>query len=687
MSMFFGLSGVDVFCCLTCNTPPQAADFPGGWWGLSAWSGGCYATRLPSFVTDPSHVEFDSLGRYVWRVRHETDSVLIPDVVEGGVTYRCVGSPGSQYADGSWFAPAKASIVVYQLHFAPLDDLATTTPRAGLAFVKVGDHTTGAQESDPGNHECTLLGCWLVNDRNGDPEHWDSPRKLCHFFTNGTGPPLGNGVAYKTLVGPEHFAFQERRLPGGIDRVVYYALDQATPTVAEWDNVEEGTESAWKPLFFSATAFPWGLWTRCSNVTYYESGVLQGLSRQYCHGKAALPGMTLDTSRKESNIPAYPTGDWSGEDEPEGSAEDLTINLSDTAVYVIDCELAGRYRPPVDATETVTLHLSAASSVGFDEGNYAYGGVWADSPSFYPTPMEGLNYAVGSALIAVSRSGSAYGFGFFRDYTSAFGPKQPWRESGGLSVFAGEGASGFNGEILDPPYYLAPERVNRRLFGCRHNAWSTKDGYWPILMGSFYFVLRDSDGDRSIVANPSGAGFPVSEISAPSSEYDDADRVIVQDAYEGFAQRVYNASGDPQIPIVTVCNWPVGLTPAEDFSVVNIAYLDYAGNNDTDPYDPPADGKPWMDSAFPPNEFLTTTNRLAVNWFYAQNTDNFWAPLWRQRSDNKLLANRVCNGWYYQPVYNESLEIIDYTLHLSGNLAYHAVLDDLRESGADAGLG
>lgn len=620
MTLFGGaLSGL---CCGgVCNTPPEVASYSGGWWGAAVYPGGAYLTRLPSFVTDPDWVGVDSNGRYVWNVRHETDSVQAPDIVSGGVTYRCVGVAGSQYADGSWFAPARASVVWYQLHYAPLNDFDTQAPRAALACVQVGDHSTGAQQSDPDNHEATLLGCWLVNDANGDTEHWDAAEKLCHYFTNYDE----DGYARKTVVGPEHFAYQVRRLSSGAqDRITYYAVDQATPTVVTYTNQERGTDSTWRPLFFSSHAFPMALWARCDAVNYYGSGRLQNLSRQYRHGKAVLPSLSVDESEPAANVSAF-DGFWSGADDTISD-----IVLSDTAVYVIDYEMNGKFVPSFTTGGGTVLYLNAGEAAFNEDVPSNYAGV--DPGSVFEYDLIGTNYRFGGCGIFVVRQEAGSSFGFNRFGGSA---KPDWQVTDTLSYSAGE-TTALGDATADDPVWRASDRETYRVFGRRHNGWvQTPEGFGG---GVGQFFVTDVNG---VFTNPyTGPPSYVPDAAAPLFP---PVSTVVQASPENFFDRPGQGTSDfyvHEIPI-TFVNFDADTSPVDG------VYLDYV----TSP----------------------------TAWFW-RGTE-YIAPLWRVTASGLVANNVGTSGWYWEP---QGTDPETYEVTSGGVLAWDGSLDELTETMGDS---
>ena len=284
-----------------CSRTPRPKSFQGGYWGYALWPGGCYLTRTPDFhkacgwfdsYTDPDSSNAKLL-RHGWNVYHQTDHVLVPQLTDGGTTYRCVGVASSTYANGSGMKGLQPSVVWYQLDFAPLNDLGTKTPRAGFARVQVCDNTSAAQEGDPFNHQATLLDCWLCEPGT----RWDAPEKLGGYYQNGE-------TIRRTLVGPSYFVWEERtRTVGGTNQITYWPSGAATPTVKTWTNPEviSSEVSDWRCALLDVASFPMGLATQVEVTSTHGDGSIASARRRVRVGQINLGTMLLDTTDIESN--------------------------------------------------------------------------------------------------------------------------------------------------------------------------------------------------------------------------------------------------------------------------------------------------------------------------------------------------------------------------------------------------
>lgn len=279
----------------------------GGFWGGVTFGGRTYLTRLPALKAAESPYTL-----------HKTQFVELPDIVEGGVTYRCVSVIATQHASGigmKGFPPCK---VWAQLAYAPVGwkscQAGRVKPRGALALVRVAA-ISASKFLEPTGHETiyetTLEGCWLVNDAAGAPMRWDNRNKLCGWWSNGEFDIMPYVPPRKTCVGPDHFVLYERRLPdgspGGDDRITYWTLNQATPTVVTWENQESSQQdNDWKAVYFSSHQFPYGLF---GQVFYREDwpsedgGGLKELWRRHRVGRCNPPSIVMDASELESRGP------------------------------------------------------------------------------------------------------------------------------------------------------------------------------------------------------------------------------------------------------------------------------------------------------------------------------------------------------------------------------------------------
>lgn len=278
--------------CQTC-VPPGSFDYKGAWWG---WIDGCGTislTRLPEAIG--SNTWLDDAGQL--NVVHETDSVALENIERDGVEYKCVGVSGSQIGEAPWAKGISGSFVWYQTNWRPVND-ASAAPVAGLARVRIASGMDApTSQADPANHEFTLEESFLIDGTDGEPFRWDERHKLCHHFDHDST----TGYSRKTLTGPGHFVFQERRIAGKI-RITYWTPGNAAPTVSEWDNPEDQeNETGWPVLFFDKHAFPFGIATQFEAKERFPDGELKVARRLYRQGKCTLAGALGPTSSDEAN--------------------------------------------------------------------------------------------------------------------------------------------------------------------------------------------------------------------------------------------------------------------------------------------------------------------------------------------------------------------------------------------------
>lgn len=339
--------------CMGC---PKPASFNGGFWGVVPGACEAWATRLPDVYTDDDWIEpfRDPISTAPGRTRlrcnvyHSTDSVRLPDIIEGGRRWRTIGCAASAYANGSGMKPLKPSVVWFQLHFAPVDDLGTLTPRAGFAVVKVTDTSAAAQETDGENHEATLLAHWMLNE----DDHWDSASKLAHYIS------APAETQNRTVVGPEYFCFESRtRAPGANNTITYWGYDQVEPTVKTWVNPEVTTAEItdWPVAIFCKQSFPMGIANNVTIESTWGDGSIQSARRLARLGNINLATMKLVTSDIETNFgeglvpgnlgPIGLLGSTSfsrtSVDAPAG-----TLRMLDTYYHDFASQL--RYRRPID---------------------------------------------------------------------------------------------------------------------------------------------------------------------------------------------------------------------------------------------------------------------------------------------------------------------------------------------------
>lgn len=280
--MFFGLPYAKALCCGFC-VDCRSHSMIGAYLGWSLCGGKVRLSRQPEFLSVLGAVTAEGIFQH-W---HEEAFVDAPDLVDGSTTYRCVGVAGSQTSDGSWQKPLSYDHVYYQLHYAPVSDLSTTTPRAALAKIAIHDPSGGALVLDPFNRQFDLVDCWFINDDDGDPYYWDEAWKLCNYWEEGE-------PCRRVCVGPDHFAIVERRYSGlSNNRVTYWQTGVSTATVETWTNPETMTDTSgdWIVAAFCEHTFPQAIAIKAESTT--ESYGLASVNKFTQHGPANLGTMEL----------------------------------------------------------------------------------------------------------------------------------------------------------------------------------------------------------------------------------------------------------------------------------------------------------------------------------------------------------------------------------------------------------
>jgi hypothetical protein len=320
----------------------------------------------------------------------------------------------------------------------------------------------------------------------------------------------------------------------------------------------------------------------------------------------------VDDDEPAANVSAF-AGDWSGSD-----ADDSSIVLADTAVYVVDYEMGGKYVPSftTDADPPVTIWLNAGEAAFNPDVNPAYGGI--NVASVFDFELIGTNYRFGGCGIFVARQDSGGAFGFARASASA---KPDWQAFDTLSFAAGE-TTATGPATADTPVWRANDREAIRVFGRRHNGWvQTPEGFGGGV-GQFFTTQ-----ETGIITNPyTGPPSDETPLTDPTND------TMVQAAPQNFFARPGQGTSDIYVHSVpvTILNWEA------DQTVVDGTYLDYVTHD-------------------------------AYFW----RGDTKIAPLWRVTAGGDLVANEVgTSGWYYSGE----------TVTLGGILAWDGSLDSLTET-------
>lgn len=664
------------WCCGTC--PTAAIDQLGSLWGGVPFGQGLWLTRLPVFITDPNYR----------LVRNKRASVFIGDVTVDDVAYRPVSVAASQYGDGSWMDSPKQSVVWFQINYAPVADLHTLTPRAGLACVRVADTTKSAQQTDPTSFKAELVWAGLVNDENGDPEYWDARHKLCGWWEDGV-------PARKTCVGPEHFAFQIRRSSGvGTNKLIVYQPGTTEtvidPEVLTWANPEVGTDTTWRPIYFSSHSFPMALFSRAQTdlgFTYGHGGLRQ-LTREMRIAPAA--GATL-VDKPASRV-AHQLYSFS-------SDEFYEIPLSKTAVYIQDLSFRGQMAPSVEAgTPPVPLYIA----------NY---------PPFFGSTeeqLEGSDYWWACHGWAVH-----YGDNVAGGFAAGIGA-DPWGDDPPriqVQVLSRNQADANNAYVGlkkegEPHYSTEPDTVEQGPEGLRSFAPLTNGMRIQETAASYFFldivpylgVLRTYGGavqivdvgGSSLALQSAGdlAPFPLGVYSSGASVPGGVSSIMLSIAPESRFKTF--ADGDTQQTHQAFANnFPLGLTPGDylgaDTPTHTMRVSDWVGNPSDPLDDPPTDSVTWNTEEWGEDEATGMVSRSARNWWVGENPSgdyddppadprpgNIIVPPWWKKDDDKLHPNPYIYGTWYEDVAGTPVKRID------GVLAFHGRDDVLQPTHAVA---
>lgn len=222
MSMFFGMSGVDVWCCLSCNTP--APDFRGSYWGVVD----NYLTRLPEYILSADYLTLASEPYYtpLKYKPHPTLSAALPNLTDADDVERyCFGAAWSMMADGSALSTGGGGEYVWAgCHYVPVGENDLTNAVAALCLCKVSSFTEGVATAEIGTPTV-----WLINDAAGDPLVFNSPTYMDIHTSD-----------RKAFCGPGYFGWFDKRTTGGTEnKITYYTASQATPSVLSWANTAQ----------------------------------------------------------------------------------------------------------------------------------------------------------------------------------------------------------------------------------------------------------------------------------------------------------------------------------------------------------------------------------------------------------------------------------------------------------------
>lgn len=191
---------------------------------------------------------------------HETEHVELPNITKNGTEYRCVYVSGSQPGVGAGLddMPDSDGYMWFLTNWVPVAS-PNDAPVAGLARVKLQNISVAALLADPENHQFTLTHSWLINDKDGNPEKWDSAEKLCHYHQH------DDVARRKTCTGPCHYVWFEQMQPTQSQfRLTYWEVGVADPVVVEVDSPEIPTAAhSWMAVNFDKYHFPAALfWAR-----------------------------------------------------------------------------------------------------------------------------------------------------------------------------------------------------------------------------------------------------------------------------------------------------------------------------------------------------------------------------------------------------------------------------------------
>lgn len=196
---------------------------------------------------------------------HETDHARLENITvgsgESAVEYKCVFVSGSQPGVGGALQdmPDAHAYMWFQTNWVPVND-PDAVPIAGLARVKLQNIGENEYTTDAENNEFTLTHSWLVNDSAGNPHHWNSKDRLCHYYSNDS--VANGGARRKTCTGPSHFAYFEKMQPTQTQhRLTYWNLGVANAVVSTWNNPEvTSSDHDWLAAEFDQYHFPIALW-------------------------------------------------------------------------------------------------------------------------------------------------------------------------------------------------------------------------------------------------------------------------------------------------------------------------------------------------------------------------------------------------------------------------------------------